>query len=130
MEQRHGIAAAQMMAHNCVRQDSAANTKRNLEWLRLIRESGISLEKFADSLAEENEQLKSEREKGRHSKDPKEYWLAMRADVALTERGPWGSSNPETIKRHVRKLRKSGPISGPLLAWVPRVYGKKPGPSR
>jgi integrase len=62
--------------------------------------------------------------------DPKECWLAMRADVALAERGPWGSSNPDTIKRHVRKLRRKGPISDPLLKWVPRLYGKRPGPFR
>jgi hypothetical protein len=72
--------------------------------------SGLSLKKFAATLAEENTRLVGDR--ARRSKGPDATWAAaMYADITLLERGPWGSTDATTIERHVRRLKKKGSVN-------------------
>jgi hypothetical protein len=73
-----------------------------------FRNSNLSLEKFAENLAEQNKQFVTD--VGRYWRgdtgDKAAWWLAMLADVERRERGPWGSTVAATIERHVRRIQK------------------------
>jgi hypothetical protein len=102
---RHGpvIARAAQRAIATTVSDRKVNNLRNAEWMSRFSESKLSLEKFAAALAEENEKLVAD----------------GRVDVILAERGPWGATNAETIKTHVRRMKRKGVLGAPPR---PRAY--------
>ena len=67
------------------------------------QQSGISLEKFAKTLAGENAQLIREKAIAES---------AYRADMLLIERGPWGSRDAKSIERHARRQKNDRDITG------------------
>jgi hypothetical protein len=117
IKQRHGPAAGRAAAREITRPVREVNDARNAEWMARFCESKLSLEKFAAALAEENEKLVAD--KGNSRGDSNALWLATRADATLAERGPWGSTKAETIKRHVRNMKKKGVLGEQHFRFVP-----------
>ena len=96
IQRRHGAEIARTMARWCQTPDREMNDKRNVEWMTLLRDGGLSLEKFAADLAEENKRFVGD--KGAYSRgadfsaasNRDAFWLAMRATVRRAERRPLG----------------------------------------
>jgi hypothetical protein len=100
------------MVQACSAPDRKVNDDRNGEWITRLRDSGLTLKKFAANLADENKQLRDDIARYKAG-DLEAHWSAMRADVTLFERGPWASTDATTIERQVRRLRKQGIDSHP-----------------
>lgn len=113
ISRRHGPVTARTAVRAITLSDRKVNDVRNAAWMSCFRESKLSLEKFAAVLAEENEKLVAD----------------TRVDVILAERGPWGATRAETIKKHVRRMKKKGVLGEPRPPYE-ILYSAQNGPTR